>query len=57
MYNETAKLFSLKHEFATEWYKFLNPIVTADQELIINLNPEHFHSLSAVSYLPFKLKR
>lgn len=40
--NETAKLFSLKHEFATEWYKFLNPIGGVDQELVINLKPEHF---------------
>ncbi|MEO7975515.1 neuraminidase-like domain-containing protein [Flavobacterium sp.] len=40
--NETAKLFSLKHEFATEWYKFLNPLNGADQELIFTLKPEHF---------------
>lgn len=40
--NETAKLFSLKHEFGTEWYKFLNPLGTADQELIFNIKPEHF---------------
>lgn len=40
--NETAKLFSLKHEFSTEWYKFLNPINGADQELIFNLKPEQF---------------
>ena len=38
----TARLFSLKHEFSTEWHKFLNPEGGADQELIINLKPEHY---------------
>lgn len=51
--SETSKLFNLKHEFSTEWYKFLNPINGADQELIINLKPEHFpffirHKLSTI---------
>jgi len=40
--NETAKLFSLKHEFSTEWYKFLNPINGADQELVFTLKAEQF---------------
>ncbi|HSI77230.1 MAG TPA: hypothetical protein VK957_15115, partial [Lunatimonas sp.] len=42
MPNETAKLISLKHEFSTEWHKFLNPIGIADQELIIHIKPEHY---------------
>jgi hypothetical protein len=40
--NSAARLFSLKHEFSTEWYKFLNPDGGADQELVITLRPEHF---------------
>jgi hypothetical protein len=40
--NSAAKLFSLKHDFATEWYNFLNPQGGTDQELVINLKPEHF---------------
>ncbi len=39
---QTARLFSLKHEFATEWHKFLNNEGGNEQELIINLKPEHF---------------
>jgi 3-dehydroquinate dehydratase len=38
----SARLFSLKHDFSSEWYKFLNPENNADQELIINLKKEHF---------------
>jgi len=38
----TARLFDLKHDFSTEWYKFLNPEAGGDQELIITLKPEHF---------------
>ncbi|HVI47985.1 MAG TPA: neuraminidase-like domain-containing protein [Chitinophaga sp.] len=40
--NAVAKLFSLKHEFPTEWYKMLHPVNGADQELVITLRPEHF---------------
>lgn len=40
--NSAARLFSLKQEFSSEWYKFLHPVNNADQELIINLKPEHF---------------
>jgi hypothetical protein len=39
---ETARLFSLKHDFSSEWNKFIYPIGGADQELIITLSPEHF---------------
>jgi peptidoglycan hydrolase-like protein with peptidoglycan-binding domain len=40
--DSAARIFSLKHEFGTEWYKFLHPDNNADQELIVNLKPEHF---------------
>jgi hypothetical protein len=40
--SETARLFSLKHEFGTEWYKFLNPVGTADREMIFELKAEHY---------------
>jgi hypothetical protein len=40
--NETARLFSIKHEFGNEWYQFLNPVGDVDQELTINLKPEHY---------------
>jgi Tc toxin complex TcA C-terminal TcB-binding domain len=40
--DSAMRLFSLKHEFPTEWYKFLNPGGGADQELVINLKPEHY---------------
>jgi len=39
---QTARLFSLKHEFATNWHKFLNPEGGNDQELVLNLKNEHF---------------
>ncbi len=39
---QTARLFSLKHEFTTEWHKFMNPEGTNDQEFVINLKEEHF---------------
>jgi len=37
------RMFSLKHEFSTEWYKFLNPAVAgSDQVLSLILRKEHF---------------
>ena len=39
---QTARLFSLKYEFATEWHKFLNPANGNDQEFVANLKDEHF---------------
>jgi len=39
---QTARLFSLKHEFSTEWHKFLNPEGGNDQEIVIDLKAEHF---------------
>jgi peptidoglycan hydrolase-like protein with peptidoglycan-binding domain len=38
----TARLFSLKHEFASEWHRFLYPENGKDQELVIALNKEHY---------------
>lgn len=41
--NSAARLFSLKHEFGSEWYKFINPETdVAEQELVLTLKPEHF---------------
>jgi len=40
---DLRRLFSLKHEFPTEWYKFLNPADTATtQSMQIALGPERF---------------
>ncbi|NLA50410.1 MAG: hypothetical protein GX876_13245 [Bacteroidales bacterium] len=37
------RMFSLKHEFSSEWYKFLNPTVAgSDQILSLTLRREHF---------------
>src|SRR5207249_11401950 len=39
-----ARVFSLRHEFPTEWYRFLNPPVGAagDQTMTLGLTKEHF---------------
>jgi hypothetical protein len=38
-----ARLFSAKHEFPTEWYRFLHPADTAEsQTLQLDLTPERF---------------
>ena len=35
------RMFSMKHEFSTEWYKFLNPSIEgADQELLFTIGKE-----------------
>jgi hypothetical protein len=39
---QTARLFSLKHEFSTDWHRFLNPANGNDQEFVANLKDEHF---------------
>jgi peptidoglycan hydrolase-like protein with peptidoglycan-binding domain len=39
---KAARLLSSKHEFGTEWYRFLNPEGGADQELVLNLRPESY---------------
>jgi Tc toxin complex TcA C-terminal TcB-binding domain len=54
--NGSVRLFSIRHEFPTEWAKFksstiTNPVTTA--ELSLNLRPEHYpfwsqHNLTAV---------
>jgi peptidoglycan hydrolase-like protein with peptidoglycan-binding domain len=40
--NETARLFSIRHEFSSEWHRFLNPNESNDQELVIQLKKEHY---------------
>jgi hypothetical protein len=41
--DNVLRLFSLKHEFPTEWYRFLQPPDTADrQSLTMNLTMERF---------------
>jgi hypothetical protein len=41
--NDLRRLFSLKHEFSSEWYKFLNPPDTApSQSMQISLTIERF---------------
>jgi hypothetical protein len=40
--NQTARLFSLKHEFATEWNKFLNPGDGNEQEMKFNISDLHY---------------
>ncbi len=37
------RMFSLKHDFPTEWYRFLHPVVAnAEQVLSMKLTPDHF---------------
>ena len=37
------RMFSLKHEFSTEWNKFLYPVIVgSDQSLAVTLKKEHF---------------
>lgn len=37
------RMFSLKHEFPTEWYRFLHPVAAgADQVFNVALKPDHF---------------
>jgi hypothetical protein len=38
-----ARLFSARHDFATEWHRFLHPVATADgQQMTLALTPERF---------------
>ncbi len=37
-----AQMFSLRHEFSTEWSRFLNPAAGADQSLTMALTRERF---------------
>lgn len=37
-----ARLFNLRYDFGTEWYKFLHPENSADQEFVLQLQPQHF---------------
>jgi peptidoglycan hydrolase-like protein with peptidoglycan-binding domain len=40
--SQTARLFSLKHEFGTEWHKFLYPSNGTEQEFVAQLKSEHY---------------
>jgi len=41
--NNLVRLFSLRHEFPTEWYKFLNPLsADASQNMLLALTKERF---------------
>lgn len=41
--SQAARLFDIKHEFGTEWHKFLNSVGDGNgQGLIIKLLPEHY---------------
>lgn len=55
--SETARLFSLKHEFATEWHRFLNPEGENDQELVINLKEEHYPFFIRAKLGTLKIKK
>jgi peptidoglycan hydrolase-like protein with peptidoglycan-binding domain len=55
--DSAARLFSLKHEFSTEWYRFFHPENNADQELVINLKPEHFPFFLRTKLSNLKVKK
>lgn len=55
--NQTARLFSIKHEFATEWHKFLNPEGGNEQELVVTLKPEHFPFFICGKLSTLKIKK
>lgn len=38
----SMRLFSLKQEYPNEWHKFLNPAAGTEQELEIDIKPEHY---------------
>ncbi len=40
--DKSARLFSLKHEFPSEWYRFLNPENGNDQQFRVTLKTEHY---------------
>jgi hypothetical protein len=41
--NNLLRFFSLRHEFPTEWYKFLNPLAAdTAQTMMVALNKERF---------------
>jgi Tc toxin complex TcA C-terminal TcB-binding domain/Neuraminidase-like domain/Salmonella virulence plasmid 28.1kDa A protein len=38
-----SRLFDMRHEFPTEWYKFLNPANPGDQQVLsVNISPDRF---------------
>jgi hypothetical protein len=52
-----ARLFSLRHEFSSPWYRFLNPPVDSDgdQTLIIALTKDRFAWLDTGSGMSWRL--
>jgi hypothetical protein len=54
---ETARLFSLKHEFTSEWHKFLNPVNDEDQEMIFDLVQEHLPFFIRSKHDSLKIKQ
>ena len=40
--DQTARLFSLKHEFTAQWHKFLHPEGDNDQEFVLTPKAENF---------------
>jgi hypothetical protein len=55
--NSSVRLFSLKHEFSSEWYKFLNPSGGADQEFVMELKPEHYPFFLRKNMNALKIKK
>lgn len=42
MPQQGMRIFSLKHDFGSEWHRFLHPVQSeVDQELLIDFNPMH----------------
>ncbi len=55
--NQSARLFSLKHEFESEWYRFLNPEGGNNQEFVVTLTQEHFPFFIRGKLAAMKIKR
>jgi peptidoglycan hydrolase-like protein with peptidoglycan-binding domain len=53
----TVRLFSLKHQFSTEWHKLFNPAAGQDQELVIQLTRELYPFFLRGRLSTLKVKR
>lgn len=53
----TAKLFSLKHEFPNEWHKFLHPNGGEDQEFVADIKSDHYPFFLGKSINALKIKK
>ena len=53
----SAKLFSLKHEFPNEWHKFLHPNGGEDQEFVADIISEHYPFFLDKSITSLKIKK